>query len=80
MSISRYFRPSAERDRTITVESFGRGWTLLSSFTLTLAWTAPVRGSWTGTTDSTKPIRTPPIRTSLLRTRVLASGTTTESL
>ena len=79
MSISRYLSPSAERDRTITVESLGSGSALLSSFRSTLALTAPVGGFWTGSTDSTKPTRTPPIRTSLPGTRVSAFGTWTET-
>jgi hypothetical protein len=79
LSISRYFRPRAERERTITLESFGIGSALLSSFRSSLALTAPVRGFCTGSTDSTKPTRTPPIRTSLPGTSVLAFGTCAET-
>ena len=78
--ISRYLRPSAERDRTTTVESLGRGSAFLSSFMSTLARTAPVSGSWTGSIFSMMPTRTPPIRTSLPLTSVLAFGTWAESL
>ena len=78
MLISRYLRPSADFDRTITLESLGSGSTVLSSFRSTFAWTAPVCGSCTGSTDSTKPTRTPLIRTSLPGTSVSALGIWTE--
>jgi hypothetical protein len=35
--ISRNFRPSAERERMISVESAGSGWTVRSSFRFSLA-------------------------------------------
>ena len=63
--ISRYLSPSAERERTITVESSGSSRTSSSSLRSSRAEVDP-SSCWTGTTSSTRPTRTPPIRTSLL--------------
>ncbi len=72
--ICRYLRPSAERERMITLESTGNGSTDSSSFRFRFAVWVPF--SWeTGSTDSTTPTRTPPIRTSLPGIRASALGT-----
>jgi hypothetical protein len=70
---STYFSPSADRDRTITVESFGSGETERSSLSPSSAMLLP--SSWRVTSIlSTEPTRVPPIRTSLPRTRLAALG------
>ena len=71
--ISTYFSPSAERGRTISVESFGSGSTLFSSFIVITASTLP--SAWcTGTMSVTAPTRSPPMRTSLFFTRFAPLG------
>ena len=74
---SRYFSPSEERSRTITVVSAGSSCRRFSSFRVMTALTAPVRGSWWGASAETVPTRVPPMRTSLPTCRLLASGTCT---
>ncbi len=76
---SRYLRPSAERERTVTVESTGSGSRSWFSSMSSLALTEP-SSCWTGSTVVIAPTRMPPTRTSLPGTRVLALGTWAESL
>ena len=75
---STYFRPSADRGRTMTVESIGSGLTVVSSFSPSCAVTVPLRLR-TGSIESTTPTRVPPRRTSLPFTRLAALGTLTFS-
>ncbi len=75
--ISRYLSPRAERERTITVESWGSSRTSSSSLRSSRADVDP-SSCWTGTTSSTRPTLTPPIRTSLLGTSAFAFGTSAE--
>ncbi len=77
MLISRYLSPSAERERTIIVESTGIGSTSRSSLRSRRALRLP-SASCSGSIASTAPTRTPPTRTSLPGTRVSALGTWTE--
>ena len=67
-SSSTYFRPSAERGRTVTCESAGTAPSLRSSFSVSCAPTLPP-GSATGCIPETTPTRKPPERTSLPGTR-----------
>ena len=62
--ISTYLRPSAERERTISVESSGSGSTFFWSFIETSA-DACRRAGGPASISSTTPTRKPPIRTSL---------------
>ena len=72
--ISTYLSPSAERGRTISVESLGSGLTLVWSFIVSSAVTEP--SLWRlGSIVLTTPTREPPIRTSLPLTRLAALGT-----
>jgi hypothetical protein len=76
--ISTYFRPSAERGRTSSVESRGSGDTLRSSVRSSTAIVLP--SSWrSASMPSTKPTREPPMRTSLPTTRLAALGTSARS-
>ena len=72
--ISMYFSPSADRGRTMIVESTGSGLIRVSSFRSSFAITDP-SSCWTGVILSTTPTRRPPIRTSLPFTRLVATGT-----
>ena len=62
--ISTYLRPSADRGRTISVESSGSGPASLSSVRSTTAITRPL-SSWRGLIAVTAPMRVPPTLTSL---------------
>ena len=66
---SMYFRPSAERGRTLMVVSTGTSPTFLSSLSLSSAAAVPL-GSVIGFRSSTTPMRKPPSRTSLPLTRL----------
>ena len=70
---STYLRPSADRGRTISVESTGTGSTCLSSLRLSRAVDSPVSDG-TGVISSITPTRAPPMRTSLPFTRFAALG------
>ena len=81
--ISTYFSPSAERGRTISVESVASGSTVLSSFR---SRTATERSLPSGGVlrnrvriVSTMPTRKPPTRTSLPSTRFAPPGTWAET-
>ena len=76
--ISTYLRPSAERGRTISVESCGSGATSRSSVRSSTAIVEPSSCRW-AEMSSTKPTRVPPIRTSLPTTRFAALGTSARS-
>ena len=65
---STYFRPSAERGRTFTVESIGTCPVFSSSLSVRIATVLPF-DSVTGARFSTTPTRNPPARTSLPFTR-----------
>ena len=71
--ICRYLRPSAERGRTISVESTGSGSTERSSLSESSAmfWPSSRRST---PIRSIEPTRVPPIRTSFPRTRLAALG------
>ena len=71
--ISTYLRPSAERGRTISVESFGSGPASLSSVSVSTAITRP-SSSVLGLISVTAPTREPPILTSLPTTSCAALG------
>jgi len=66
--------PSADRGRTITVESTGSGLIVVSSLRSSRATTEPSLRT-TGVIASSVPTRVPPIRTSLPTTRFAAFGT-----
>ena len=88
--ICRYFRPSADRARTTTVESSGSGsMSLLRSMSTFATWPVQRRvGSFgqgasvtfSGVMPVIWPTRWPPIRTSLPGTMLAASGSWAESL
>ncbi len=69
-----YFSPSADRGRTMIVESTGSGLIRVSSFRSSFAITDP-SSCWTGVILSTTPTRSPPIRASLPFTTLVATGT-----
>ena len=73
---SMYFRPRAERGRTITRVSLASGWTVLSSFMCTIAIVrvCPLTLPMPGLILSIRPTRKPPTRTSLLLTRLAPLG------
>ena len=74
--ISTYFRPSAERGRTLIVVSVASGSTVLSSFIAITATDlrSPSSSTTFGVMSSTTPTRKPPTRTSLPFTSLLPVG------
>ena len=74
--ISTYFRPSADRGRTLIVVSRASGSTVLSSFisTTAMAVSPPLTETTLGEIVSTTPTRKPPTRTSLPATSLLPVG------
>ena len=76
--ISTYLRPSAERGRTISVESCGSGPASRSSVRSRIAMVVP-SSCRSPEMPLTKPTREPPICTSLPTTRLAALGTSARS-
>jgi hypothetical protein len=72
--ISTYFRPSAERGRTMNVESARSGSTVLSSLSESSADVLP-SAERSALMSLTTPTRSPPMRTSFPTTRLAAFGT-----